>query len=90
MRFYASSRLRARSGHVPGTLCVFGHVVRELTEGQARSLDLLAHQVVDVLEPRRRTRLLTTAVGIGITDGVDGVAAVWFTLPDAANGAART
>ncbi|MHA6793628.1 sensor histidine kinase [Pseudonocardia bannensis] len=62
VRFYAASQLRAPSGQVLGTLCVFDDVVRGLTDQQARGLTQLAHQVVDVLELRRRTRLLTAAV----------------------------
>src|SRR5690349_1162536 len=62
IRFYASSQLRAPSGAVLGTLCVFDDRPRRLTARQRRSLDLLAHQVVDVLELRRSTRLLAAAV----------------------------
>lgn len=62
VRFYASSQLRAPSGAVLGTLCVFDERPHTLTARQRRSLDLLAHQVVDVLELRRSTRLLTAAV----------------------------
>ena len=62
VRFYASSQLRAPSGAVLGTLCVFDERPHTLTARQRRNLDLLAHQVVDVLELRRSTRLLTAAV----------------------------
>jgi signal transduction histidine kinase len=62
IRFYASSQLRAPSGAVLGTLCVFDDRPRRLTVRQRRSLDLLAHQVVDVLELRRSTRLLAGTV----------------------------
>jgi signal transduction histidine kinase len=62
IRFYAASQLRAPSGVVLGTLCVFDDRPRRLTARQRRSLDLLAHQVVDVLELRRATRLLAAAV----------------------------
>jgi signal transduction histidine kinase len=43
-------------------LCAFDERPRTLTARQRRSLDLLAHQVVDVLELRRSTRLLAAAV----------------------------
>ena len=62
VRFYAASQLRAPSGAVFGTLCVFDERPHALTARQRRSLDLLAHQVVDVLELRRSTRLLAAAV----------------------------
>src|SRR4051794_37852119 len=62
VRFYASSQLRAPSGAVLGTLCVFDERPHRLAARQRRSLDLLAHQVVDVLELRRSTRLLSAAV----------------------------
>jgi signal transduction histidine kinase len=62
VRFYAASQLRAPSGAVFGTLCAFDERPHALTARQRRSLDLLAHQVVDVLELRRSTRLLATAV----------------------------
>jgi signal transduction histidine kinase len=62
VRFYASSQLRTSSGAVLGTLCVFDEQPCTITARQRRSLDLLAHQVVDVLELRRFTRLLGAAV----------------------------
>jgi signal transduction histidine kinase len=62
VRFYASSQLRTPSGAVFGTLCAFDERPHRLDTRQRRSLDLLAHQVVDVLELRRSTRLLATAV----------------------------
>ncbi|MFI9011494.1 ATP-binding protein [Actinosynnema sp. NPDC053489] len=62
VRFYAASRLRAPSGAVLGTQCVFDDVPRRLDRRQRRSLDLLAHQVVDVLELRRSSRALARSV----------------------------
>jgi len=59
VRFYASSPLVTPAGVVIGTLCVFDDVVRELSPEDARALDLLATQVVDVLELRRITRELS-------------------------------
>ncbi|MBO1770797.1 ATP-binding protein [Agrococcus sp. TF02-05] len=58
VRFYASSPLRTPGGLPIGSLCVFDDEVRELDEHGARSLGLLAEQVVDVLELRRLTREL--------------------------------
>jgi signal transduction histidine kinase len=62
VRFYASSQLRTSSGAVLGTLCVFDERPHRLSTPQSHSLNLLADQVVDVLELRRATRLLAAAV----------------------------
>ncbi|SDR78246.1 sensor histidine kinase [Agrococcus carbonis] len=59
IRFYASSPLITPKGVPIGTLCVFDDVVGDLSEQRSRSLALLAHQVVDVLELRRMTRELS-------------------------------
>ncbi|SES24444.1 GAF domain-containing protein [Pedococcus cremeus] len=58
VRFYAASQLRTPAGVVIGTLCVFDEEPRELTAQQRRSLDILARQVVDVLELLRTSREL--------------------------------
>lgn len=63
IRLYAASQLRVDGGHVIGTLCVFDTEVRELTAVQRAGLDRLARMVVDVLELRRHSRLLTEALG---------------------------
>ncbi|GAB3440586.1 hypothetical protein GCM10027517_15290 [Phycicoccus ginsengisoli] len=59
VRFYASSPLVTPSGIPVGTLCVFDEDTRELSEAAGRALELLAAQVVDVLELRRTHRELT-------------------------------
>lgn len=56
VRFYASSPLITPSGVAIGTLCVFDDEVGELSDASSRALDLLAHQVIDVLELRRVQR----------------------------------
>ncbi|KTR96349.1 histidine kinase [Microbacterium testaceum] len=58
VRFYASSPLITPAGVAIGTLCVFDDVVGELSDASAHALDLLAHQVIDVLELRRIQREL--------------------------------
>ncbi len=58
VRFYASSPVVTPSGIPIGTLCVFDENTGDLTPEHRRALDLLAHQVVDVLELRRITRTL--------------------------------
>jgi signal transduction histidine kinase len=58
VRFYASSPLVTPSGVVIGTLCVFDDVTRKLTPSAAGALEVLAAQVIDVLELRRTTREL--------------------------------
>ncbi|MDQ1177252.1 ATP-binding protein [Microbacterium sp. SORGH_AS_0421] len=55
-RFYASSPLITPAGVAIGTLCVFDTQVGELSDASSRALDLLAHQVIDVLELRRVQR----------------------------------
>ncbi|GAA3391925.1 GAF domain-containing sensor histidine kinase [Cryptosporangium minutisporangium] len=63
VRFYSSTQLVNAAGEVLGTLCVFDEEVREITEDQRAQLELLAHQVVDVLELRRQSFELKAAVG---------------------------
>lgn len=58
VRFYASSPVITPAGVPIGTLCVFDDKIGDLTPEHRRALDLLAHQVVDVLELRRLTRTL--------------------------------
>ncbi len=55
VRFYAGIPLRNPSGYVLGTLCAIDHHARELTPTQQEMLSLLAKQVVDQLELRRKT-----------------------------------
>jgi signal transduction histidine kinase len=58
VRFYASSPLVTPDGVVIGTLCVFDENVRDLDSETQRALDILAGQVIDILELRRITREL--------------------------------
>ncbi|KRE54646.1 histidine kinase [Phycicoccus sp. Soil748] len=58
VRFYASSPLVTPTGVPIGTLCVFDDVPRGLSASGARALEVLAEQVVDVLELRRLSREL--------------------------------
>ena len=58
VRFYASSPLVTPDGVVIGTLCVFDDTTGELGSEAAHGLDVLARQVVDVLELRRTAREL--------------------------------
>ncbi|QGN58764.1 ATP-binding protein [Nostocoides sp. HKS02] len=55
VRFYASSPLVTPAGVVIGTLCVFDEVPRQLTPTAAGGLEVLAGQIIDVLELRRIT-----------------------------------
>lgn len=61
VRFYASSPLITPGGVAIGTLCVFNETVGDLDESKREALDLLAHQVVDLLELRRISRQLSTS-----------------------------
>jgi signal transduction histidine kinase len=63
VRFYSSTQLVNPKGEVLGTLCVFDEQVREITPEQRNQLELLAHQVVDVLELRRQSFELKAAIG---------------------------
>lgn len=59
VRFYASSPLVTPGGVAIGTLCVFNDAVGDIDEAAREALDLLAHQVVDLLELRRISRQLS-------------------------------
>lgn len=61
-RFYAATHLRNPEGIVLGTLCVFDEKERTLDDRRIRGLGLLARQVDDALELRRRTSALIDAV----------------------------
>jgi signal transduction histidine kinase len=61
VRFYASVPLETRSGFVPGTLCVFSEAAQELTPAQVDILEVLAKQVVELLELQHRTAQLDRA-----------------------------
>lgn len=58
VRLYASSPLVTPAGIVIGTLCIFDDSVGDLDDDKRDALDLLAHQVVDLLELRRISREL--------------------------------
>lgn len=55
VRFYASVPLQTESGFVPGTLCVFSDKTKELRPEQVSMLEVLAKQVVELLELQHRT-----------------------------------
>ncbi|KQT94404.1 hypothetical protein ASG49_05855 [Marmoricola sp. Leaf446] len=61
-RFYCAHQLVTPGGVVFGTLCVFDHEPREITDEVDDLLGDLAHRVVDLLELRVRTRQLEDAV----------------------------
>ncbi|MEZ4384865.1 MAG: sigma 54-interacting transcriptional regulator [Nannocystaceae bacterium] len=54
IRFYAGFPLRTAEGHVLGTLCVLDRERRELSAPRRRMLSILAAQVMDELELRRK------------------------------------
>lgn len=58
VRFYASSPLTTPDGVVIGRLCVFDRTPGDLRAEQSAAMDVLARQVIDVLELRRLTREL--------------------------------
>ncbi|MER7280850.1 ATP-binding protein [Dactylosporangium sp. NPDC000244] len=62
VRFYASSQLRDRDGHVLGTLCVFDTEPHDLNAKQREGLDKLARMVMDVMELHRHGQMLEQAL----------------------------
>lgn len=62
VRFYASVPLQTRDGLVLGTLCVFSDEAELPTPGQVELLEVLAQQVVELLELQRRTLQLNAAL----------------------------
>ncbi|CAN7554105.1 GAF domain-containing sensor histidine kinase [Arthrobacter sp. LjRoot14] len=62
VRFYASSPLLTGSGFALGSLCVFSEAPATLSAEQTAMLDVLAAQVVEVLELQHRTLQLQHAL----------------------------
>ena len=58
IRFYAGAPLVSAAGHPLGTLCVLDRVPRTLSDAQLGNLRVLAGQVSERLEARRRLREL--------------------------------
>jgi signal transduction histidine kinase len=62
VRFYASVPLETLSGFVLGSLCIFSDGPASPTAEQIGMLEVLAHQVVEVLELQHRTLQLSEAL----------------------------
>lgn len=62
VRFYASTPLITAEGDALGTLCVFDDSPGSITPQQSRSLEILATQIMDILNLQLRTRELSTAL----------------------------
>lgn len=62
VRFYASTPLVAASGYALGTLCVFDDAPKSISSQQAHSLEVLAAQIMDILDLQLRTRQLSAAL----------------------------
>lgn len=62
VRFYASVPLETSSGLVLGSLCVFSDEAKLPTPGQVQLLEVLARQVVELLELQHRTLQLNDAL----------------------------
>lgn len=54
MRFYAGALLETPDGYPLGTMCVLDYKPRDLTENQRNLLQILARQVMNMLEVRRQ------------------------------------
>lgn len=52
IRFYAAMPLKNNQGHALGTLCVIDQKPKQLSPDQIRALEILGHQVVQVMEQR--------------------------------------
>lgn len=64
VRSYASVPLITHEGYALGSLCVFSPVVAELDVEQREGLEILARQVVEVLELQFTTRQLVEALEV--------------------------
>ncbi len=53
LEFYAGVALVTKEGHALGTLCVLDNAPREITPSQIEALDILAKQIVQLLELRK-------------------------------------
>lgn len=53
VKFYAGSPLNTPSGHSLGTLCVIDSIARKITPRQTEALNILANNVVTLLELRK-------------------------------------
>lgn len=62
VRYYASVPLETASGFVLGSLCIFSDGPASPTAEQIGMLEVLAHQVVEVLELQHRTLQLSEAL----------------------------
>lgn len=58
IRFYASVPLATAEGFVLGSLCIFSPAPAELTADQRTALEIIASQVVEVLELHHHARML--------------------------------
>lgn len=59
--FYAGVPLRNPEGYPLGTLCIYDHKPRKLNENQIQTLKIIAKQVMNLFELRKKNRLLETA-----------------------------
>ncbi|MTI22742.1 GAF domain-containing sensor histidine kinase [Fulvivirga sp. RKSG066] len=59
VQFYAGVPLLTKEGHALGTICVMDHTPKYLNKTQLESLELLGHQVMKLLELRKKNSILS-------------------------------
>jgi GAF domain-containing protein len=58
IRFYAGAPIVSAKGYSLGSICIIDHQPRELTQHEARMLQILSNQISKLLELRLKNRLL--------------------------------
>lgn len=62
IRFYAGAPLVTRKNNVLGTLCIIDSKPRDITQNQARALQILAQKAMEIIETRKTLNELHSSV----------------------------